>query len=63
MLRHEFPAWTAAFSERADGDLRVSARTAAEPLEAVQARVARRRSAVGGRRRRPPGPRHRACSP
>jgi hypothetical protein len=39
MLRIDFPAWTAAFSERADGDLRVSARTAAEPLDAVQARV------------------------
>ena len=39
MLRVAFPAWTAAFSERADGDLRVSARTAAEPLERVQARV------------------------
>ena len=39
MLRIDFPAWTAAFSERADGDLRVSARTAAEPLEQVQSRV------------------------
>lgn len=39
MLRIDFPAWTAAFSDRADGDLRVSARTAPEPLEEVQARV------------------------
>ena len=39
MLRVAFPAWEAAFSEAADGDLRVSARTAAEPLEAVQART------------------------
>jgi YfiH family protein len=39
MFRHEFPAWTAAFSERIDGDLRVSARTAAEPLAEVQART------------------------
>ena len=39
MLRVAFPAWTAAFSERADGDLRVSSRTSAEPLDAVQARV------------------------
>lgn len=41
MVRHEFPAWTAAFSERRDGDLRVSARVSAEPLEVVQARVRR----------------------
>jgi len=39
MLRIAFPAWTAAFSERADGDLRMSARTAAEPIEQVQARL------------------------
>jgi len=39
MLRIDFPAWSVAFSERVDGDLRVSARTSAEPLEAVQARV------------------------
>jgi YfiH family protein len=39
MFTHEFPAWTAAFSERVDGDLRVSARTAAEPLAEVQART------------------------
>jgi YfiH family protein len=39
MLAHEFPAWSVAFSARAEGDLRVSARTAAEPLAAVQARV------------------------
>jgi len=39
MLRHAFPAWTAAFSGAGEGDLRVSARTAIEPLAAVQARV------------------------
>ncbi len=39
MLRSDFPAWSVAFSERADGDLRVSARTSAEPLEEVQGRV------------------------
>jgi YfiH family protein len=39
MLRFRFPQWEAAFSEAADGDLRVSARTAAEPLENVQART------------------------
>jgi YfiH family protein len=39
MLRIEFADWEVAFSEAADGDLRVSARTAAEPLEAVQARI------------------------
>ena len=39
MLEHRFPAWTVAFSERLDGDLRVSARTAAEPLVEVQART------------------------
>jgi hypothetical protein len=39
MLRIDFPAWTAAFSERADGDLRVTSRTSAEPLAAVQGRV------------------------
>ena len=39
MLRIDFPAWTVAFSERVDGDLRVSARTSAEALQAVQARV------------------------
>jgi polyphenol oxidase len=39
MLRHRFPEWEAAFSEAADGDLRVSARTAAEALGTVQART------------------------
>jgi polyphenol oxidase len=39
MLAHEFPAWTVAFSGCGEGDLRVSARTAAEPLAVVQARV------------------------
>jgi YfiH family protein len=39
MVRVEFPAWVAAFSERPDGDLRVSARAPGEPLAAVQARV------------------------
>jgi hypothetical protein len=39
MLRLRFLEWEAAFSEAGDGDLRVSARTAAEPLEAVQARM------------------------
>jgi YfiH family protein len=39
MLTHRFAAWIAAFSERLDGDLRVSARTAVEPLEQVQART------------------------
>ena len=40
MLRHDFPAWTAAFSDRAEGDLRVSARSAdAEPLADVQRRM------------------------
>jgi hypothetical protein len=39
MLRFDFAAWSVAFSESADGDLRVSARSAAEPLEAVQGRT------------------------
>lgn len=39
MRRLEFPAWTAAFSDRFDGDLRVSARTSPEPLADVQART------------------------
>jgi len=39
MLHVDFPAWSAAFSERDDGDLRVSSRTSAEPLDAVQARL------------------------
>jgi YfiH family protein len=39
MLSHEFSCWAVAFSDRDDGDLRVSARTAAEPVEEVQARV------------------------
>jgi hypothetical protein len=40
MVRHEFPGWTAAFSGRDDGDLRVSRRSAeAEPLAVVQSRV------------------------
>ena len=39
MLRVTFRAWTAAFSERGDGDLRVSSRAVGEPLAAVQARV------------------------
>lgn len=34
-----FPAWGAAFTERGDGDLRVSARSPGEPLAAVQGRV------------------------
>jgi hypothetical protein len=39
MRRLEFPAWTAAFSDRSDGDLRVSARTSPEPLADVQGRA------------------------
>jgi len=39
MLHIRFPQWEVAFSEAGDGDLRVSARTAAEPLAAVQART------------------------
>jgi YfiH family protein len=40
MLALSFPGWRAAFSERTDGDLRVSNRSAeAEPLAAVQQRV------------------------
>jgi purine-nucleoside/S-methyl-5'-thioadenosine phosphorylase / adenosine deaminase len=39
MLRFEFPAWTAAFGDRSDGDLRVSARADPEPLAVVQARA------------------------
>jgi len=40
MLRLSFGVWDAGFSERADGDLRVSARSErAEPLEQVQSRV------------------------
>ena len=39
MLRIDFQAWTVAFSERGDGDLRVSSRGVGEPVAAVQARV------------------------
>ncbi|HLW95423.1 MAG TPA: hypothetical protein VKS25_08610, partial [Solirubrobacteraceae bacterium] len=39
MLRYDLDSFTVAFSERGDGDLRVSNRTAPEPLEQVQARV------------------------
>jgi hypothetical protein len=39
MLSRQFSSWACAFSDRDDGDLRVSARTAAEPVEEVQARV------------------------
>ena len=40
MLRLSFGGWDVAFSERADGDLRVSARSErAEPLEEVQLRI------------------------
>jgi len=39
MFEHQFPAWTVAFSDRVDGDLRVSARTAVEPLAGVQSRT------------------------
>lgn len=38
-LRCEFGAWSVVFSERGDGDLRVSSRGEGEPLEAVQARI------------------------
>jgi hypothetical protein len=41
MRQLEFPAWTAAFSDRSDGDLRVSARTSPEPLADVQGRALR----------------------
>jgi hypothetical protein len=39
MLAHQFSSWAVAFSDREDGDLRVSSRTATEPVEEVQARV------------------------
>jgi YfiH family protein len=39
MLRVDFAAWNVAFSERGDGDLRVSARATGEPLEVVQSRM------------------------
>ena len=39
MLRVAFDRWTAAFTERPDGDLRVSARAPGEALERVQTRV------------------------
>jgi hypothetical protein len=39
MLRYDFESFSVAFSERCDGDLRVSNRTAPEPLEQVQARI------------------------
>jgi YfiH family protein len=39
MIRIPFAAWTAVFSERSDGDLRVTSRSAAEPLATVQNRV------------------------
>ena len=40
MLRISFGEWEAAFSERADGDLRVTARSEqADPLEEVQGRI------------------------
>jgi hypothetical protein len=38
-LRAGFAAWNVVFTERGDGDLRVSARGAGEPLELVQARI------------------------
>lgn len=34
-----FAAWEVVFTERGDGDLRVSSRSVGEPLEAVQRRV------------------------
>ncbi len=39
MIRITFAAWNALFTERGDGDLRVSSRGAGEPLEIVQARL------------------------
>ena len=39
MLRYDLGSFTVAFSECGDGDLRVSNRTAPEPLEAAQART------------------------
>jgi polyphenol oxidase len=39
MLHIAFAAWNVAFSDRGDGDLRVSSRAAGEPLEVVQARL------------------------
>jgi purine-nucleoside/S-methyl-5'-thioadenosine phosphorylase / adenosine deaminase len=38
-VRADFAAWSVVFSERGDGDLRVSSRGEGEPLEAVQARI------------------------
>ena len=38
-VRAGFAAWNVVFTERGDGDLRVSARGAGEPLELVQARI------------------------
>jgi hypothetical protein len=38
-LRVEFDAWRVVFTERGDGDLRVSSRGEGEPLELVQRRV------------------------
>ena len=39
MLRIRFAAWEVVFTERGDGDLRVSSRGEGEPLEVVQQRV------------------------
>src|ERR1019366_5601144 len=39
MLRADFAAWSAVFTEREDGDLRVTSRGEGEPLEVVQARI------------------------
>ena len=43
MLRESFPAWSAAFSERSDGDLRIGGRDpGTEPFESVALRVMER---------------------
>ncbi|HEX4033303.1 MAG TPA: polyphenol oxidase family protein [Solirubrobacteraceae bacterium] len=39
MLRYDLETFSVAFSERGEGDLRVTNRTAPEPLEQVQARI------------------------
>jgi hypothetical protein len=38
-VRADFAAWSVVFSERGDGDLRVTSRGEGEPLEVVQARI------------------------
>jgi YfiH family protein len=38
-LRAGFAAWSVVFTERGDGDLRVSSRAEGEPIELVQARI------------------------